>query len=217
MMCVGSGGRRVVVDEQLGLVAGKEQGRLREKLALLAVVVPYHQAPQVCQRCWGECHAMTLRRVALREAARLAAGGHHQTLPQREGVGSIWKSMGICVRPASPKRPRRSRVSSWRCWRSRATMAEVSKERHEILHKILQAQITDSEAFRSRFTGSIAMRTVSGQRVIVLADGARWIWTMVETYCRTPCRFSISVMPNNICGMPQRSSMARAQPSSPVG
>ena len=53
------------LDEQLGLVEGKEQGRLREKLALLAVVVPYHQAPQVCQTLLGnECHAMTLRRVA---------------------------------------------------------------------------------------------------------------------------------------------------------
>ena len=36
------------LDEQLGLVEGKEQGRLREKLALLAVLAPYHQAPQVC-------------------------------------------------------------------------------------------------------------------------------------------------------------------------
>lgn len=30
-------------------------------------------------------------------------------------------------------------------------VAEVSKERHEILHKILQAQITDSATFHSLF------------------------------------------------------------------
>ena len=60
-------------------------------------------------------------------------------------------------------------------------VAEVSKERHEILHKLLQAQITDSEAFRSLFTE--VYRHARGEQaaeVIVLADGARWIWNLVE-------------------------------------
>jgi hypothetical protein len=60
-------------------------------------------------------------------------------------------------------------------------VAEVSKERHEILHKILQAQIIDSEAFRAIFTE--VYRHAHGERateVIVLADGARWIWSMVD-------------------------------------
>jgi len=69
-VCPACGATSCPLDEQLGLVEGKEQGRLREKLALLAVVTPYHQAPQVCLTLLGsECHAMTLRRVALREAA----------------------------------------------------------------------------------------------------------------------------------------------------
>ena len=73
------------LNEKLGLVDGKEQGWLREKLALLAVLTPYHQTPQVCQTLVGsERHAMTLRRVALREAAHLAASSHHHTLAQRE-------------------------------------------------------------------------------------------------------------------------------------
>ena len=71
-VCPACGATSWPLDEQLGLVEGKEQGRLREKLALLAVVTQYHQAPQVCQTLLGsECHAMTLRRVALREAAHL--------------------------------------------------------------------------------------------------------------------------------------------------
>jgi hypothetical protein len=60
-------------------------------------------------------------------------------------------------------------------------VAEVSKERHEILHKVLQAQITDSETFRPLFQQ--VYRHAGGDRaaeVIVLADGARWIWSMVE-------------------------------------
>lgn len=84
-VCPECGTTSFPLDEQLGLVEGKEQGRLREKLALLAVVVPYHQAPPVCQTLLGsESHAMTLRRVALREAALLAARGPHQTFPLRE-------------------------------------------------------------------------------------------------------------------------------------
>jgi hypothetical protein len=140
----------------LGLVEGKEQGRLREKLALLAVVVPYHQAPQVCQTLLGsEYHAMTLRRVALREAARLTASGHHQTLPQREGDRLYLEVDGHLCPTREPKdgpdehgyREAKAVLAF-----SGPEVAEVRKERHEILHQILQAQITDSEAFRSLFT-----------------------------------------------------------------
>jgi hypothetical protein len=64
-VCRACGQPSYPLDEQLGLVEGKEQGRLREKLALLAVLTPYHQAPQVCRTLVGsERHAMTLRRVA---------------------------------------------------------------------------------------------------------------------------------------------------------
>ena len=172
-------------DEQLGLVEGKEQGRLREKLALLAVVAPYHQAPQVCRTLLGnEYHAMTLRRVALREAARLTASGHHHTLPRREGDQLYLEVDGHLCPTREPKggpddqgyREAKAVVAF-----SGHDVAEVSKDRHEILHKILQAQITDSETFRSLFTE--VYRYARGEQaaeVIVVADGARWIWGMVE-------------------------------------
>ena len=55
----------------------REQGRWREKLALVAVLVAYPQAPQVCQRLLGSArYASSLRRVALREAERLTSSGH---------------------------------------------------------------------------------------------------------------------------------------------
>lgn len=41
------------LDEPLGLGEEHEQGRLREKLALVAVLVPYHQAPHGCQTRLG--------------------------------------------------------------------------------------------------------------------------------------------------------------------
>jgi hypothetical protein len=73
------------LDEELRLGEEQEQGRLREKLALVAVLVPYHQAPQVCQTLLGsERYASSLRRVALREAARLTTSEHRHTLRKRE-------------------------------------------------------------------------------------------------------------------------------------
>lgn len=60
-------------------------------------------------------------------------------------------------------------------------VAEVSQERHEILYKMLQAQITDSQTFRAIFQR--VYHHAGGEQaaeVIVVADGARWIWSMVE-------------------------------------
>ena len=124
-VCPGCGATSCPLDEQLGFVEGKEQGRLREKLALLAVVVPYHQAPEVCETLLGsECHAMTLRRVALREAADFRASGHHQTLPRREGDRLYLEVDGHLFRRASPKRGRTITGigKPKRCWPSRGTM-----------------------------------------------------------------------------------------------
>jgi hypothetical protein len=173
------------LDKKLGLVEGKEQGRLREQLALLAVLTPYHQAPQVCQTLLGsERHAMTLRRVAVREAGHLAASGHHHTLPARERDRLYLEVDGHLCPTREPKEGPEDqgyREAKAVLAFSGHDVAEVSKERHEILHKILQAQITDSETFRLSFAE--VYRHAGGDRaaeVIVLADGARWIWSMVE-------------------------------------
>src|SRR5262249_61584432 len=89
-VCPGCGTTSYPLDEQLGLVEGKEQGRLREKLALLAVVVPYHQAPQVCQTLLGsEYHAMALRRVGFRREAPVTRSGPEHPPPtpgQEQGL-----------------------------------------------------------------------------------------------------------------------------------
>jgi hypothetical protein len=184
-VCPACGATSCPLDEQLGFVDGKEQGRLREKLALLAVVTPYHQAPQVCQTLLGsEWHAMTLRRVALREAEHLEASGHHQTLPVRERDRLYLEVDGHLCPTREPKagpEDQGYREAKAVLAFSEHDVAEVSKERHEILHKILQAQITDSATFQALFAE--VYRHAGGERaaeVIVVADGARWIWGMVE-------------------------------------
>ena len=184
-VCAGCGQTTYPLDERLGLAEGKEQGRLREKLALVAVLVPYHQAPQVCQTLLGsERHASGLRRVALREAQRLTTSPHRHTLPRREQDRIYLQVDGqLC-----PTREPRQSVEDQGYREAKAVVAfsqhdiaEVSKERHEILHKVLQAKITDCEEFRGIFA-QVYEQAHGDQaaEVIVLADGARWIWLMVE-------------------------------------
>ena len=171
------------LEEQLGFVEEQEQGSLREKLALVAMLTPYHQAPQVCQTLLGsERHASSLRRVALREAQRLSTSTHRHTLPPRDRL-----YLQVDGQLCQTREPRQSgedqgyREAKAVLAFSPADVAEVSKERHEILHKVLQAKITGSESFHEIFpTVYQQARGAGAAEVIVLADGARRIWNIVE-------------------------------------
>jgi len=184
-VCLGCRETSYPLDEQLGLGEEQEQGRLREKLALLAVLVAYHQAPQVCQTLLGsERYASSLRRVALREAERLTASGHCHTLRER-AEDRIYLQVDGQLCPT--REPRQSpedqgyREAKAVLAFSQADVAEVSKERHELLAKVLQAKITDSEEFRPIFQRVYQQaHGPHAAEVIVLADGARWIWNLVE-------------------------------------
>ena len=60
-------------------------------------------------------------------------------------------------------------------------VAEVSKERQDFVRRFLQAKITDSATFYSLFAEVYRQaRRERAAEVIVLADGARWIWSIVE-------------------------------------
>lgn len=173
------------LDEKLGLGEEQEQGRLREKLALVAVLTPYHQAPQVCQVLLGsERHARSLRRVALREAERLKASSHRHTLRAREKDRLYLQVDGQLCPTREPRQSAEDqgyREAKAVLAFSHADVAEVSKERHELLAKVLKAQITDSETFRTIFTEVYPQAHGSqAAEVIVLADGAHWIWNLVE-------------------------------------
>jgi len=187
------------------VVEGKEQGRLREKLALVAVVVPYHQAPQVCQTLLGhERDGTTLRRVALREAQHLAASGQQQTLPQRERDRLYLQVDGQMCPTREPRQSaddRGYREAKAVLAFSGYDVAEVSKERHEILHKILRAQITDSETFPDIGVALYQQARGHGRQKcwgspMVPAGSGRW----GRTSARRLPRFSISVMPSPSSG-----------------
>jgi hypothetical protein len=147
--------------------------------------VPYHQAPQVCQTLLGsEQQASSLRRLALREAQRLTTSAHRHTLPQRERDRIYLQVDGQLCPTREPRQTPEDqgyREAKAVLAFSEHDVAAVSKDRHELLAKVLQAKITDSEEFRPIFQS--VYQQVHGQQaaeVIVLADGARWIWGMVE-------------------------------------
>jgi ribosomal protein S27AE len=183
--CPACGQSSFPLDEKRGLGEEQEQGRLREKLALVAVLVPYHQAPQVCQTLLGnERHAASLRRVALREAQRLTASDHHHTLPLRE-QDRIYLQVDGQLGPTRESRQSAEdqgyREAKAVLAFSQSDVAEVSKERHELLAKVLQAKITDCEEFREIF--QTVYQQAHGDHaaeVIILADGARWIWNLAD-------------------------------------
>lgn len=173
------------LDEQLGLGEEQEQGRLREKLTLVGVLVPYHQAPQVCQTLLGsERYASSLRRVALREAERLTSSEHRHTLRKREQDRIYLQIDGqLCPTRETRQGPEDQgyREAKAVVAFSQAAVVEVSKERHELLAKVLKAKITDSDAFRSIVADVYQQaRGPQAAEVLVLADGAHWIWNLVQ-------------------------------------
>ena len=145
--------------------------------------MPYHQAPQACPTLLGrERRGTSLRRVALREAQPLATRGHRHTVPGREQDRLYLPVDG----PLCPTREERqspedqgSREAKAVPAFSAADVAEVSKERHEVLRKGFRAQSMASEASRTIFTEAYHQaHGPPAAQVIVRADGARWIWNL---------------------------------------
>jgi hypothetical protein len=151
----------------------------------VAVLVPYHQAPHVCQTLLGsERYASSLRRIALREAARLTNSGHRHTLRARAHDRIYLQIDGQLCPTREPRQGPEDqgyREAKAVMAFSQADVAEVSKERQELLAKVLKAQITDCESFRPLVT-EVYQQAHGPQaaEVIVLADGAHWIWNLVQ-------------------------------------
>jgi hypothetical protein len=194
------------LDEGLGLGEEQEQGRVREKLALVAVLVLYHQAPQVCQTLLGsERYASSLRRVALREAERLTNSGHQHTLRKREQDRIYLQIAGQLCPTREPRQG--SEDQGYREAKavvafSQADGAEVSKERHELLAKVLKAQITDCAPFRS-LVAAVYQQAQGPRRPLKSScwpRGRTGSGTWLMTSSPTSCKSSTLATPNTTCG-----------------
>jgi hypothetical protein len=174
------------LDEKLGLVKGKEQGRLRKKLSMLAVVTPYHQAPEVCETMLGaDRHAASLRRLLLRESQRYIGSKASAVNLPICGDETVYLQIDghMC-----PTREERKDLSDQGYREAKAVLAyhekdlvQVSKKRKEILNRVLKAEIASAEDFLS--TVRNVYRQVQGDKaetVVFIADGAKWIWNIAE-------------------------------------
>ena len=172
------------LEEKLGLVSGKEQGQLRKKLSMLAVVTPYAQAPEICETMFGtERHSTSLRRLALREAERYEASEANE---EELSLGTGEKVYLQIDGHMCPTREAGKDALDQGFREAKAIVAyhdsdvvEVSKKRKEILHRILKAKVTSAENFlpivRRVYDQANGRKA---ETVVVLADGAKWIWNI---------------------------------------
>jgi hypothetical protein len=186
-ICCECGEKSYPLDEKLGLVPGREQGRLRKKLSMLAVIGPYNQAPQICETMFGnERHAASMRRLLLKEAKRFEDEEEQLEEPKAETAGKILYVQidgHMCPTREERKSPE---DQGFREAKAIVTyydedVAQVTKKRREILHKTLRAKITPVEDFRMIVSQVCAQASADrAEQVVILGDGAKWIWNLAE-------------------------------------
>ena len=186
-VCCECGASSYPLDEELGLVSGRVQGQLREKLSMLAVMAPYHQAPQVCKTMFGtERHAASMRRSLLKEAERYEQKEDTLRTKSVETAGEtvyIQIDGHMCPTREARKTPEDQgfrEAKAVLAYRS-ADVAQVTTKRKEILSKILKAKITTAEEFRTIVDKVYDQANADqAQTVVILGDGAKWIWNIAE-------------------------------------
>lgn len=175
------------LDEKLGLVPGREQGNLREIVTLLAIVIPYNQAPQVCRSILGaERQATSMRRLALKEAVKLESSDNkirRRLRTTKEDTVYIQIDGHMC-----PTREERTGPEDQGYREAKAVLAyrsadvvDITAKRKEIKEKILKAKITDIAGFKPVLRNAYSKANAAiAKRVVFLADGAKWIWSLAD-------------------------------------
>lgn len=175
------------LDETLGVVKGQEQGHLREKMTLLGVIAAYHKAPEVCAVLLGnEQHSVSLRRLTIREANQFENSNVEEEVTLEVlAEDTVYLQIDGHLCPTREERKDKNdqgfREAKVMMAFKMADIAEVSKDRNEILDSILKGQITSSSEF------AVTAQTVyeranasDAGRVVALADGAKWIWNTFD-------------------------------------
>lgn len=175
------------LDEKLGLVNGQEQGHLREKMSMLGIIAPYHKAPEVCSVLLGhEQHSASLRRLIIREANHFENSNIDEQHTLEVSIkDTVYLQIDGHLCPTREKR----RDENDKGFREAKVMmafkmediTKVSKDRNEVLNKILKGKITASDEFilTAQDVYQQANAADAG-RVAALADGAQWIWNTFD-------------------------------------
>jgi len=175
------------LDKKLGLKKEtKEQGCLREKLSLIGVLVPYHQSEEVCRILLGRKESgMKVRRNLLRESDCYDETADTKTELETNVEDTLYMEIDGHMCPTRAEKRDKSdqgfREAKMMIAFRENDIANVSKQRNEILHKILVGEITSAGEFRDiaadvyeRAKGEVA------GRVVMIGDGAKWIWNIAD-------------------------------------
>lgn len=187
--CEHCGTSSVPLDEQLGIVEGQEQGRLREKLCLLGVLIPYHQGQLVCQILLGQPeYSSTIKRVVGRESERLADVEEQRqlesTLPSQDDDTLYIEIDGHMCPTREPRRDQADqgyREAKVVMAFNESSIANISKDRNEILSLILKGEIASASNFSQTVSNIYDQANgTDASRVVVIGDGAKWIWNIAS-------------------------------------
>ena len=182
--CKDCGYKSCPLDEKLGLVKGQEQGHLREKLSLIGVLSPYHQAPDICQVMLGDAtYASSAKRLLERESDSFESEEKEEKTLDVRSEDTVYIEIDGHMCPT--REPRRdSKDQGFREAKAVTVFKEdeilkVSKNRRKIQEQVLKAQVCSSSVFKNLVENVLDSEEVlSAERVVVRGDGAHWIWNI---------------------------------------
>lgn len=186
-VCPDCGESTFPLDEKLNLAPEMEQGRVREKLSLIATLVSYHQIPEVSRILIGnDVHAASARRALLKEAEIFEAECPTKELvPDKESILYIEADGFMC-----PTREARKNKEDRGYREAKAVQAfltrdslEISQNRTVIIDQLMEAQVCSAKQFHTIFESVVERaHAYQARKVVFIADGARWIWNLCDRY-----------------------------------
>lgn len=178
----------IPLDEELNLAPEMEQGRLREKISLLSTLVSYHQVPEVSRILLGnEVHAASARRALLKEAELVESECPIKELSPSQSSTLYMEVDGFMCPTREPRKNKEDQGyrEAKACQAFLAeSVAEQSPNRNTITEQILEVEICSAKVFRKTFQDVYQRANArEANQVVVLADGARWIWNLCKDVC----------------------------------
>jgi len=173
------------LDEKLQLSPGKYQGRMRKRLEALGVMNPYQKSEELSALFLEtSVSASQIRRIANKCSEDFEDSLYQNQKLESSTEDNVYIQIDGNMCPTREPREN-AQDNGYREAKTALAFTEVlkvSEKRHEILDKVVISEICDSHSFKEKFIVFLNTRVClsDSNQVIVIADGARWIWNLVE-------------------------------------
>lgn len=176
------------LDRELKLSPGKHQGRMKKRAECLAVTNSYQQASKLSAIFLETTVSdVQLRALTSRCSEAFEASDHHNIPLKVELEDNLYIQIDGNMCPTREKR-RDKKDNGYREAKTVVAfteVAQVSEKRREILNKSAACTICDKSDFDEilgEFFGN-RVCTDNAKQVVAIADGAHWIWDLIEIHC----------------------------------